>query len=147
MSNNYSPMTPVGRDNYPKVGYVPTKIALVSWNKENGVASSILLLGHNTTEIEISPVGNVGSLVGMAGKWLTQAVVDSSVAGTSVITVTGTANFDFIVPSGTSKRFVVPIATSANYVSVQGVNRQEGLYPALAVKTLFGNASILVSEY
>lgn len=140
-------MTPVGRDNYPKVGYVPTKIALTSWNRENGSASSILLLGHNTTEVEVSPVGNAGSVVGMAGKWLSQATVDSSVAGTSVITTIAGSNWDFIVPGNVTKRFVVPIATSANYVSVQGVNRQEGLYPALAIKTLIGNGSILVSEH
>ncbi len=84
----------------------------------------------------------------MAGKWLTQATVDSSVAGTSVITtVAGVPNFDFIVPTNTTKRMVIPNAFGANASSVQGANRANGLYPALAIKTLAGNASILVGEY
>ncbi len=83
----------------------------------------------------------------MAGKWLTQATVDSSVAGTSVITAAATANFDFIVPVGNVRRYVIPIAFGANASSVQGANRANGLYPALAIKTVAGNASILVAEF
>ena len=84
---NYAPTTPFGKDNYPKVGYVPAKVALASQNKENASASSILLLTHDTTEIEVAASGQ-----NVAGKWLTQAVIDSSVAGTSVLTGAGTTN-------------------------------------------------------
>lgn len=144
MSNTYAPQTPRDKTGSAKEGYPPAKVALVSWNKENASASSILLLGHNTTEIEIAAIGQ-----SMAGKWISQANVDASVAATSVITVAGTANFDFVVPISTQRRFVVPISTfNQNAVgSVQGVNRAEGLFPALAVKTLAGNGSVLAAEF
>ena len=148
MSDTYSPKIPRGKDNEPKQAYPPAETALVSWNRENGSASSILLLSHNTTEVEIAAIANTGSVIGMAGKWLTQAIVDSSVAGTSVITLSGTANFDFIVPGNEVRRFVIPIAfQNQSQGSIQGVNRKEGLYPALAVKTLSGNGSILAAEF
>ena len=142
MSNNYSPQFPRGKDNEPKVGYPPAKIALVATNKENASASSILLLGHDTTEIEVAAVNQH-----VAGKWLTQATIDSSVAGTSVITAVGTANFDFMVQTNTVRRYVVPIATGGSYASVQGINRAEGLYPAIAYKTFAGNGSVLTAQF
>lgn len=147
MKNIY-PETPIGKAGEVKTGYPPALVALARWNRENGSASSIILLTHDTTEIEVSAAANVGSIVGMVGKWLSQATVDSSVAGTSVISLTGTANFDFIVPGNSVRRFAVPIATNvANYGSVMGVNRREGLFPAVAIKTLAGNGSILVAEF
>lgn len=146
--SDFYPATPTGKKGEVKVGYPPAAVALARWTKENGAASSILLLSHNTTEIEVAAIANTGSVLGMAGKWLSQATVDSSVAGTSVITANGVENYDFVVPGNNVRRFVVPIATNtANYGSVMGVNRRHGLYPALAVKTLSGNASILVMEF
>ena len=139
----YSPQTPVDKAGGLKQGYPPPKVSLASTNKENASASSILLLGHDTTEIEVAAVGQ-----GIAGKWISQANVDASVEGTSVITAAGTANFDFVVQSTTIRRFVIPISTgNTNPVSVQGVNRQEGLYPAVALKTLAGNGSVLTSQF
>ncbi len=142
MSNSYSPSVPRGKDNNPKDGYVPPKVALTAQNRENASASSILLLTHNTTEIEVAASGQ-----NIAGKWLTQAIVDSSVAGTSVLSAFGTANYDFMVGNNTVRRFVVPIATQPNYASVMGVNRAEGLYPAVAFKTFAGNGSVLTAEF
>lgn len=146
--SDFYPATPTGKKGEVKVGYPPAKVALVSWNRENAAASSIMLLGHDTTEIEVAAIANTGSILGMAGKWLSQSVVDSSVAGTSVITAAGTANYDFVVPGNQVRRFVVPIVTNVQSSgSVMGVNRKHGLFPALAVKTLSGNASVLVAEF
>lgn len=151
MIQNYSPGTPVDKFGIPKVGYPPAKVALASTNRENYVTSSILLLTHDTTEIEVAPVSSVGAALGsgVAGKWLSQATVDSSVAGTSVITAAGSGNFDFVVEAGTIRRFVVPIARfNANQGSIQGVNRENGLYPAVAFKSLTaGNGSVLTMEF
>ena len=140
--NNYAPQTPRGKDNNPKDGYVPAKTALAQTNKENATASSILLLGHDTTELEVAAVNQH-----IAGKWLSQATVDSSVAGTSVITAAATGNWDFMVQTNTVRRYVIPVATSSDYASVQGVNRREGLFPAVAYKTFAGNGSVLTAEY
>lgn len=143
MSNEYAPPTPKGRDGIPKVFYYPAKIALASQNKENASVSSILLLTHDTTEIEVAAAGQ-----NVAGKWLTQANIDNSVAGTSVISAAGTANFDFTIGNNTVRRFVVPIATvNQNQSSIQGVNRLEGLYPAVAFKTFAGTGSVLTMEF
>ncbi len=140
--DNIYPYTPFGKRGEVKVGYPPAKVALVTTNKENASASSILLLSHDTTELEVTAAGQ-----NVAGKWITQANVDASVAGTSVITASGTANFDFMVVNNTFRRVAVPIATIANGSSVQGVNRANGLYPAIAFKTFTGNGSVLTAEF
>lgn len=142
MSTTYAPLTPRGKDGNQKVGYSPAKVALATTVKVNATASSILLLGHDTTELHVAAVGQH-----IMGKWLTQAIVDSSVAGTSVLSGTGTANFDFVVQTDTIKNFVIPIATGGgSYGSIQGVNRAEGLFPAIAYKTSAGNGSVLTVE-
>lgn len=150
MSNSYAPGTPLGNKGEIKIGYPPAKAALASSTHETAGVSSILLLGHNTTEIHVAVVGSVNGALGSgaAGKWLTQAIVDSSVAGTSVLTGVATANFDFIVPAGTVRTFVVPQATNvANNGSIMGVNRSEGLYPAVAFKLLAGSGSVLTMQF
>ena len=134
--NDYAPQTPRGKDNNQKVGYVPAKVALESNNNENVNVSSVLALTHDTTEIEVTAVGQ-----GVAGRWAANQA-------TSVVTATGTgANFDFVVPSGESRRYVIPKETSGSYASVQGVNRAEGLFQAIAYKTLAGNGSVLTAEF
>ena len=136
MSNNYSPAVPRGKDNNPKDGYVPAKVALESNNNENIAVSSVLAFTHDTTEIEVAAVGQ-----GVAGRWAANQA-------TSVVTATGAgANFDFVVPVSTVRRFVVPRETSGSYASVQGVNRAEGLFQAIALKTLAGNGSVLTMEF
>ena len=143
---NFYPGTPFGKTGEVKIGYSPAKVALATTMKENAAASSILLLTHNTTELEIT--ATTGSTIGIAGKWLSQATVDSSVAGTSVITAAGTANFDFVVPNGTFRRVVVPIATNVQTDgSVMGVNRKFGLYPAVAFKTFVGTGSVMTMQF
>ena len=137
------PATPQGQLGEVKVGYAPAKVALARLNDENALVSSILLLTHDTTELEVAAVGQ-----GIAGKWLSQATVDSSVAGTSVITAAGTANFDFVVPISTQRRVAVPISVSNQTSgSVMGINRKLGLYPAVAFKTLAGTGSVLTLEF
>ena len=140
---NFYPETPQGKLGEVKVGYAPAKVALARLNDENALVSSILLLTHDTSELEVAAVGQ-----GIAGKWISQADVDASVVGTSVITAAGTANFDFIVPVSTQRRVVVPISTNVSpNGSVMGVNRKMGLFPAVAFKTLAGTGSVLVAEF
>lgn len=140
---NYAPITPSDQGNYPKIGYPPAKTALATQNKENATASSILLLTHDTTELEVAAAGQ-----NVAGKWLSQATVDSSVAGTSVITAIDTTNYDFMVGNNTIRRFVVPVARNNPAPgSIQGINRSAGLYPAVAFKTFAGNGSVLTAQF
>ena len=140
---NFYPETPQGKAGEVKVGYAPAKVALARLNDENALVSSILLLTHNTTELEVAAVGQ-----GIAGKWISRADVDASIAGTSVITAAGTANFDFVVPVSTQRRVVVPISTNVQTSgSVMGINRKLGLFPAVAFKTLAGTGSVLAAEF
>jgi len=141
MSLNYAKGTPVGNNQVPFVGSPNPSTALVTTVRDNAVVSSILNLGHDTTAIEVTATNGPVFI-----KWLQQTVVDSSVAGTSVISAAGTANFDHTVATNTVRRFVVPIATTPQTTSVQGINRAQGLYRNVAIKT--GNiASVATTEH
>jgi len=137
MANNYAPTTPVGKQGDYKVGYPPAKTALATTNKENASTSSVLVFTHNTTEIEVTAVGGPAAL-----KW---ANITNN--GTSVLAAAGTANFDHIIATSNTRRFVVPIQSAANYASIQGVNRQEGLYQGVAFISAAGASSVLTTEY
>lgn len=151
MPSNYAPGTPVDKYGNAKYGYAPNKPALAASTRENALASSILLLSHNTTEIHVVGVGSVNGAnngFGILGKWLTQTVVDSSVAATSVISGVNVANYDFVVQAGEVGRFVVPVATfKQSSGSVMGINRELGLYPAVALRSTAGTGSILTLEF
>ncbi len=66
----------------------------------------------------------------------------------SVISIAGaTANFDNIVPVGQVRRFTVPIERYVNSMaSVQGANRDLGLYQRVAIKST-GVGSVLTAEF
>ena len=142
MAQNYAQMTPRDKGSYPRHDLVPAMTAKARTNKENAVTSSILNLTHDTTEIEVAAVN-----AHVALKWLDQATIDSSVAGTSVITAAGSGNWDHIVQTDTVRRFVPPISKFVQSGSIQGINRELGIYPAVAYKTFAGNGSVLTAEY
>lgn len=142
---NYSPALPRGKDDGLKTSYPPPLVAIARTTKENATVSSILLLSHNTTEIEVSAHG--GSIYGIAGKWLSRVNIDGSVAGTSVVSGAASPNYDFIVPNGQTRRFVVPISTNPQTGSIQGVNRELGLYPGVGYITTGGVGSVLTVEF
>ena len=142
MSKNYAGGKPVGGNGVPFFDSPPAYAAVVTTVRDNGAASSILVLNQNTTAIEVGATGGPVFI-----KWLTQATVDSSVAGTSILTGAATPNFDHIIPDGVVRRFVVPIATiPASYTSVQGANRLNGLYPNMAYAS-GPIASVAVTQY
>ncbi len=122
MGNNQMPFQ--GNGTPPAVAAIGTTVA------DSTVAnSSILVLNQNTTAIEVAAAGGAAYI-----KWLSQSVVDSSVAGTSVIGSGATANFDHVIPASTYRRFVIPIVLNRpqGYSSFSGANRENGLYPNVA---------------
>lgn len=142
MSKNYARGIPVGNNNVPFFESPPDVAAIATTARDNGTTSSILVLNENTTGIEVAATGGTAFI-----KWLTQSVVDSSVAGTSIVSAPSGANFDHVIGTGTVRRFVVPIATiPVSQTSVQGANRLNGLYPNIAYKTA-GAASVAVTQY
>lgn len=138
---NYAPVTPKDKGGLQKVGYRPATIAIAVTNKENASASSILLLNNQTTEIEVAASGQ-----NLAGKWLSQATIDSSVAGTSVITAAGTANFDFMIGNNTVRNLVVPAISAGSTTSIAAARDIYGLVAGVAFKTFAGTGSVLTVE-
>ncbi len=133
MSKNYAKGKPVGNNLIPFYDSPPAEAAIASSNRESTAASSILILNSNTTALEVMATGGPAYL-----KWLTQSVVDSSVAGTSVISGAVGANFDAMLASNTVRRFVVPIspvttAPPGSYGVPEGANKDNNLYPNVAI--------------
>lgn len=139
MAKNYAAGDAVGNNQMRIDGaHAPYK-AIARYVNENNTASSVITLTQNTTAIEIGTGGTPAVM-----EWVGQA---DTVA--SVIAIAGaTANFDHEIPANTVRRFVVPIETAGgtDYGSVQGANREYGLYQRVAVKTQ-GIASVFVTEY
>ena len=112
------------------------------WASDNKSVSSIIILTPDTTFLEVGAFGS-----GAAVKFLTQAVVDSSVAGTSVITVAGTANADHFIAPNTVAKVAIPISTVYQGASsMVGANVRNGLFRHVAIKSV-GASSVLVNEF
>lgn len=106
---------------------------------DNASTSSVTAVSSITTSLEIAAIGAPAAI-----KWTTQANLSAT---SSVITAAGTANFDNVIPSGTVRRFVMPRNTAGlSMGSVSGINVQEGLYNAVAAKSM-GVGSVLLTEY
>lgn len=136
---NYAEALPRDRGLQTMQEYPAPVLALARQSTENATASSVITLTQDTTAIELGATGGAAVL-----KW-----VATSDTGASVISIAGgTANFDHLVPSGTVRRFVVPIESNpaTGYGSLQGANREYGLYRRVAYKSV-GIASVMLSEY
>lgn len=137
MARNYAGQLP--RDNSDgMMQEFPAPItAQARYAAENSSASSVITLGHNTVTLELAAVNGPAVV-----KW-----IPTTDTGASVISIAGTANFDHVIPKDTYRRFVVPReSTPTAYTSIQGVNRGEGLYRRVAIKSI-GVASVLVAEF
>lgn len=134
MGNNQVPFF----NSPPAVAAIATKV-----KDSTTTTSSILVFNQNTTAIEVASAGGPTYI-----KWLSQSVVDSSVAGTSVIGTGASANFDHVIPAASFRRFVIPIATNApqGYGSFVGANRENGLYPNMAYVGVVTSV-ISINEY
>jgi hypothetical protein len=145
MAQNYAAGTPMGHNGVPIFGAdspAPFK-AVEQYTNENATASSVITLTQDTTAVEVT-AGGVPAFV----RWV--ATTDTQA---SVVAIAGaTANYDFVVPANAVRRFVVPIESGVNttfgatITSVQGQNREYGLFQRVAVKA-GGVASVMVSEY
>lgn len=148
MASNYAAGTPVGGNQMPLYGSPPAFKAIEQYTYENAVASSVISLTDNTTAIEVTAV-LVAAYVRFVPASETAAVSPFG----SVISAAGTAaNYDFVVPGDTTRRFVVPIESSANKTvgatatSVVGQRVEYGLYGRVAIKGS-GISSVLLVEY
>lgn len=141
---NYSRGIPMGNNQVPHFQSPPAVKAILAQMSENATASSILNLTQNTTAVEITTGGTL-----VAIRWIADADVSNSVAGTSVIAIAGaTANYDHVVPANSRMRFVVPIEVNRpqGYGSFVGANIENGLFKWLAWKTPVA-ASVYSAQY
>lgn len=134
---NYVNSLPRDRDGEPLQEFPTPKLALARYAPENSSASSVITLTQNTTSLEVAAVGNSAVV-----KWIATTNTNPS-----VISAAGTENFDHVVPSGSVRRFAVPReATGTTAGSVVGINRENGLYQRVAIKSI-GVASVLTAEF
>jgi hypothetical protein len=135
---NYAAGDPVGNNQQPiRQAPAPYK-AIARYAVDTTAASSVISLSENTTAIEIGTGG-----AGVVMRWVATSDTQASVVGING----ATSNFDHLIPANTVRRFVVPIETAvSSNGSVQGANRENGLYQRVAVKPQ-GTGSVLVAEY
>lgn len=136
----------MGNNQMPASYIAPPAVAAIATTIKDVTAtvSSIQTLGANTTAIEIGTTGGPAYI-----KWLTQSVVDSSVAGTSILATGAGANFDHMIPGASYRRFVIPIVANRpqGYGSFVGANVENGLYPNVALIGGTGASVIAITQY
>lgn len=154
MSKNYAAGPPMGDNQVPLQGVPAPYKAIASNGNVNQAASSVITLTENTTAIEIGTMGAAGALMRWIPVTETAAVSPfASVVGVSSVGATYAANFDHEIAANTVRRFVVPIESAANttfgatITSVQGQNREYGLFRRVAIISAGGISSVLLTEY
>ena len=133
---NYAPQLPRDKGGEELQEFPAAITAKVRHASDNQSSSSVVTLGHDTTALEIA--AHTAPLI---IKWISTTDTAASVVGEE-----GTPDFDHIVSPGTLRRFVVPIESNPETGSVQGVNRELGLYQRVAWKSQ-GNGSVLAAEF
>ena len=140
---NYAPTLPRDSGEEPMQEFPAPKLSLARYDGENASSSSVISVTHNTTALEVAAVGGPAAI-----KWITTGDTSPSVYTSSTIAGgSGFAiNFDHVIGTGTVRRFVIPIESNPQTGSVQGINREIGLYQRVAIKSI-GIASVLTSEF
>ena len=134
--SSYSPI-PLDINRTPMQNFAPPSSVVAVYHDENGAVSSTISLTHDTVTVEIAATGAPAFM-----RWVRTGDTEAS-----IVSAAGTANFHHVIPAATVRHFVVPIETGTGAVaSAQGINRREGLYQRIAMKTN-GNASVLLTEY
>jgi len=136
---NYTPGVPIGNNGAPMTSQVAPIPAVNRYSSENASASSVISLTSITSAIEIAAVGGPAVV-----RW-----IKTSDTQASVVSAASGANFDHVIPTGTFRRFVVPIEvnpTTNNATGSLGTNPANGLYQRVAYKSI-GTASVLATEY
>ena len=118
-------------------------ISQTRYHNENAVASSVISLNPNTTQIEVGVFGGQGAVI----RWVPITETAAAAGAKASVIASGLgANFDHFIPAGTYRQFVVPKETQGSYAGQVGsVN---GLYQRVARINGGGTASsVLLSEF
>ena len=137
MINPYPPL-PRDKGNQPMQEYPSPKLANARYTSENATTSSVISVSHDTTTLEVAAIGGPAVL-----RWVATSDTQASV----ISNAGATANYDHVIPSGTMRRFAIPIESMYQAPSsMVGANRLNGLYQRVAIKSV-GIASIMTTEY
>lgn len=139
MAKNYAAGFAIANNQYPRTdAQVPYK-AIAANVGENATASSVITMSDNTTSLEIAAQGAPAIM-----RWVLAGDTQASVVAAAV-----GSNYDHVIPSGTVRRFILPIEVQNNaqgYSSVVGQRVAYGLFARVAVKAQ-GVGSVLTTEY
>lgn len=135
MAVRYATAQPVDIGGTPVQNSTIPQAAVATTVSENGIASSVITVTDNTTDLEIAAVGSPVFV-----KWIGRGDTTAS-----VLIAAGTANFDAVIQTGTVRRLVIPIERQVA-ASIVGANIANGLYNRVAFRT-GGMGSILATQY
>ncbi len=128
-----------------RVDAAPPFIAIEQWQVENAVASSVISLQPNTTDIEVASFGGQGIVI----RWVPLTETAAAAGAKASVIASGLgANFDFYVAPGQNpRRFVVPKETQGQVAGGQ-IGSVNGLYQRVAWINAGATASsVLATEY
>jgi hypothetical protein len=135
--SNYAPEIPKDKSGVPIQESFPAYVAKARYAKENASTSSVISLTHDTTTVTIGAMTKPAVM-----RWV--ATTDTEA---SVVSAVSGANFDHVIPDFGLRSFVIPRESAVQSAdSVQGVNRAEGLYQRIALKSI-GVGSVLLTEF
>ncbi len=121
----------------------PPFVSLKTYQSENAVASSVISLTPNTTDLEIGAIGGQGIVI----RWVPLTETASVAPRGSVVASGVSANFDHLIPAGQFRRFIVPKETQGQMAGGQ-IGSVNGLYQRVAwINAGPTAASILAVEY
>ncbi len=138
---NYSPALPRDENGNVKQEYAVPFKPNARYGTNNATTSSVITLADNSTEVEIAAVG-----AAVAVRWIPATETAAVSPFASVITTGTSANFDYVVPKDTYRRFVAPQETQG-VQSIVGVGVLNGAYRRVAVMSAATVSSIMVSEF
>lgn len=119
------------------------RIANVTYQKENAVASSVISLHPQTAQIEVGAFGGQGAVI----RWVPTTETAAAAGAKASVVASGLgANFDHWIPPSTYRQFVVPKETGGSPTGQVGsIN---GLYQRVAVINGGATAaSVLLTEF
>ena len=139
---NYAKSNPIADKGGVMTDFPAPVIAQDQYMTENGVASSVISLQPQTSQIEVSTFGGQGVVIRWVPRTETAAV---SPFGSVIASGLG-ANFHHHVPPNMWRQFVVPKETQGSYAGQLG--SVHGLYQRVAVINAGPTASsVLLAEF
>lgn len=115
---------------------------------ENGVASSVISLNPNSTNVEVGAFGGQGAVL----RWVPATETAAAAGAKASVVASGLgANFDHFIPAGTIRRFVIPKETGGigpGGLAGAQAGSVHGLYQRMARINAGATASsVIVAEY